>query len=176
MTARDPYEVLGVPQDASDRTIREAYYTLARRAHPDLVGSDGLDMMRALNEAWAILKDPEERAAHDATHGGTGPASPKPEAAPPPPKATGWTKKPGEPAWTGAAGRPPGSAWGHVLDFGIYAGWSLGEVARRDRGYLMWLRDRPEGKKFTKEIDQLLEPSGGDGGQSGSGSRGNRGR
>jgi curved DNA-binding protein CbpA len=177
MTARDPYEVLGVPQDASDRTIREAYYTHARRAHPDLVGTAGLDMMRALNEAWAILKDPERRALHDAEHGAPAPASAKPEAeATPAPKASGWSKKAGDPEWTGAAGRPPGRAWGHVLDFGIYAGWSLGEVARRDRGYLMWLRDRQEGKKFTKEIDQLLEPSGGDGGQSGSGDRGNRGR
>ena len=39
----------------------------------------------------------------------------------------------------GAAGPPPGNASGSVLNFGRYAGWSLGEIMRRDRGYLMWL-------------------------------------
>jgi hypothetical protein len=44
-----------------------------------------------------------------------------------------------------------------VINFGIYAGWSLGEIIRRDRGYLTWLRDRAEGKKYRQEIDRLLE-------------------
>ncbi len=47
--ARDPYEVLGVPRTASTRRIRAAYVSRARLAHPDLVGSLGLDVMRALN-------------------------------------------------------------------------------------------------------------------------------
>jgi len=47
---------------------------------------------------------------------------------------------------------------------GIYSGWSLGEIARRDRGYLAWLRDRPEGKRFRAEIDRLLELSSGESG------------
>jgi hypothetical protein len=45
-----------------------------------------------------------------------------------------------------------------VLDFGIYAGWSLGEVLRSDRGYLVWLRDRVEGRPLRAEISKLLEP------------------
>lgn len=150
---RDPYVVLGVKRDASDRAIREAYYSRARRAHPDIVGTGGLDMMRALNEAWAILKDPERRLSYDNAHGGR--SAPKPEAA----AAPAASRKPGagQPAWTGAAGHPPGRPWGHVLDFGIYAGWSVGEIARRDRGYLVWLRDRAEARPFRPEIEQLLE-------------------
>jgi hypothetical protein len=35
-------------------------------------------------------------------------------------------------------------------------------VARTDRGYLAWLRDRPEGRAFAAEIDQLLDPRGGE--------------
>jgi hypothetical protein len=43
-----------------------------------------------------------------------------------------------------------------VLDFGIFAGWSLGEILRRDRGYLVWLRAHPEGKPYVAEIEKLL--------------------
>jgi hypothetical protein len=51
-----------------------------------------------------------------------------------------------------------------VLQFGIYAGWSVGEVARVDRGYLVWLRDRPESRPFAEEIERLLDPQGGESG------------
>jgi curved DNA-binding protein CbpA len=157
---RDPYLVLGIARDATDRVVREAYYERARRAHPDLVGSHGLEAMTLLNEAWAILKDPKRRAAYDAAHGDppTTPSPPGPAATTPRP---GLKRSAGQPEWTGAAGRPPGRPWGGVLRFGIYAGWSVGEVARRDRGYLAWLRDRPEGQAFAAEIDQLLDPRGG---------------
>ena len=47
-----------------------------------------------------------------------------------------------------------------MLTFGIYAGWSLGEIARRDKGYLYWLRDRPEAKAFRVEVNQLIDPNG----------------
>ncbi|MEO5705008.1 MAG: hypothetical protein ABIZ52_00790, partial [Candidatus Limnocylindrales bacterium] len=58
-----------------------------------------------------------------------------------------------------AMGEPPGRPWGPVLDFGIYAGWSVGEISRRDRGYLMWLRDRPEASAFRVEIMKLIDPT-----------------
>ena len=158
---RDPYLVLGIARDAPDRVVRQAYYARARRAHPDLVGTHGLEAMTLLNEAWAILKDPQRRAAYDVAHGDS-PTIPTPI---PQPSATGpksgWKGSGGRPDWTGAAGKPPGRPWGGVLQFGIYAGWSVGEVARTDRGYLVWLRDRPEGQAFAVEIDRLLDPRGG---------------
>ena len=150
--SRDPYEVLGVSRTASVRQIRAAYVERARRVHPDLVGHRGLDGMRALNEAWEVLKDAERRAAFDAATGrstppGAGPASSRP------------SEDPDRPFWTGAAGPPPGRPWGPVLDFGIFAGWSLGEISRRDRGYLQWLRDRPEARQYRAEIARLLDPT-----------------
>lgn len=140
-----------MPRTASVRQIRAAYVERARQAHPDLVGLRGLDPMRALNEAWAILKDAKRRAAFDVANGGS--------ATSPMAGSTTFQDDPNRPFWTGAAGPPPGRAWGPVLDFGIYAGWSIGEISRRDRGYLMWLRDRPEAKAFRLEITKLIDPN-----------------
>ncbi|HYK94362.1 MAG TPA: J domain-containing protein [Candidatus Dormibacteraeota bacterium] len=156
--SRDPYEVLGVPRNASTRQIRAAYVSRARRAHPDLVGTRGLDVMRALNEAWAVLKDEARRAQLDFASGtrGTGGGAGTPASG----AASGPRRDdPNVPFWTGAHGPAPGRPHGSVLDFGIFAGWSLGEIMRRDRGYLMWLRDRAEGEPYAAEIARLLESS-----------------
>ena len=61
---------------------------------------------------------------------------------------------------TGAAGRPPGRPSGSVLDFGRHLGWSIGEIARVDPGYLVWLEGRPEGRPYLDEIDSLLRRTG----------------
>ena len=148
---RDPYEVLGVPRNATHPEIRSAYVAKARYAHPDLVGRRGLDLMRALNEAWEILKDAGRRTAWDAAH--PVPGTPEANGAGPAPE-TG-----GRPFWYGAHGPAPGRPFGPVLDFGIFEGWSIGEIARRDRGYLVWLQDRPEGKAIRADIEKLLDPS-----------------
>ena len=154
--SRDPYEVLGVPRNASMRQIRAAYVARARLAHPDLVGRKGLDVMTALNEAWAVLKDEARKAAWDLAHRPHGAGVSADGSA----SGSGGADEAGgdRPFWTGAMGRPPGRASGTVLHFGIFDGWSLGEIARRDRGYLIWLRDRPEAREFQAEIIRLLDP------------------
>ena len=48
----------------------------------------------------------------------------------------------------GAAGPPPGRPSGTVLNFGRYAGWSLGEVARHDLEYVEWLDRAPIGRNY----------------------------
>ncbi len=49
LTARDPFEVLGLRPDAAPALIEAAYKTAAQDAHPDHGGSD--DAMKELNEA-----------------------------------------------------------------------------------------------------------------------------
>ena len=60
----------------------------------------------------------------------------------------------------GAAGPPPGDPSGAVLNFGRYAGWSLGEIARRDLEYVEWLDRMPIGRPYRDEIDAILRRSG----------------
>lgn len=105
--------------------------------------------MRDLNEAWAVLKDAQRRTTYDVATGGLPNADPA---------GSNAFQDPNRPFWTGAMGAAPGRPWGSVLDFGIYAGWSVGEISRRDRGYLMWLRDRPEGAAVRLEVMRLLDP------------------
>jgi hypothetical protein len=54
------------------------------------------------------------------------------------------------------AGPPPGRPSGSVLDFGRYAGWSLGEIARHDVDYLEWLERSPSGRRLRAEIDVIV--------------------
>lgn len=151
MSDRDPYEVLGVPRTAPTRVIRAAYVERARRLHPDLVGLRGLDGMRELNEAWAILKDAARRTAYDLSTGSPASAAATSD-------SPFGEDDPSRPFWTGAMGPPPGRPSGPKLDFGIYDGWSIGEIARRDPGYLLWVRNKPEVAAIRAEIDLLVNP------------------
>lgn len=64
---KDYYEVLGVPREADADAIKKAYRRLARRYHPDVSKEpDAAARMSAVNEAYAVLSDPERRAAYDA--------------------------------------------------------------------------------------------------------------
>jgi hypothetical protein len=142
--------------------------------------------MIALNIAWEVLGDPVSRAAYDrrraaaagpaARPGGPPAPSPMSPARPQAPSvgtvsadrtsgrsAEGSGYDPSRmrtPDGTGAAGPPPGNPSGSVLDFGRYAGWSLGEIGRRDVEYLEWLDRAPIGRAFRDEIDQLLRRLG----------------
>jgi curved DNA-binding protein CbpA len=64
------------------------------------------------------------------------------------------------PDGAGAAGPPPGSPSGSVLTFGRYAGWSMGEIARRDVEYIEWLDRMPIGRPYRQEIDGILRAAG----------------
>ncbi|MBT2365677.1 J domain-containing protein [Streptomyces sp. ISL-10] len=64
----DHYAVLGVEPSASDRRITTAYRRLVRSLHPDTATDDaaGQDALAAVVAAYAILRDPQRRAAYDA--------------------------------------------------------------------------------------------------------------
>lgn len=60
------YATLGVTPDASAANIKAAFRKKASEAHPDREGGS-TEAMKAINEAWAVLGDPERRARYDQT-------------------------------------------------------------------------------------------------------------
>lgn len=66
MEFRDYYRILGVPRDARAEEIKKAFRKLARKYHPDVSKEpDAEPRMKEVNEAYAVLSDPEKRAAYD---------------------------------------------------------------------------------------------------------------
>ena len=62
------YDVLRVPRRAEPAHVRTAYRKLAQQCHPDKMPGDARAQQRmaALNEAYAVLSDPRQRARYDA--------------------------------------------------------------------------------------------------------------
>lgn len=67
MEFKDYYATLGVAREATAEQIKKAYRGLARKYHPDVSKeADAERRMKEVNEAYAVLSDPEKRAAYDA--------------------------------------------------------------------------------------------------------------
>ena len=140
--APDLYQLLHVRPTDDDRTLTAAYRRLARRYHPDVdPRPQALRRMIAINQAFAVLRDPERRAAYDRSLR-TG-------------SAQGW-----EPGSRPAAGRAAASSADTpevvILPFGRYEGWTIERVARVDRGYLEWLERAPAGRQYRDAISAAL--------------------
>ena len=66
MEFKDYYQGLGVARDAPADEVKRAYRRLARKYHPDVSKEpDAERRMKEVNEAYAVLSDPEKRAAYD---------------------------------------------------------------------------------------------------------------
>jgi curved DNA-binding protein CbpA len=144
----DHYATLGVAFEADRTAIQAAYRRLARLHHPDFGGDP--TVMSALNEAWSVLGNPQQRSTYDAarrlrraavaeTSGG------RPEATAPP-AATGPITAAGE----RRAGSPPDPA--STVTFGRYTGWTIAQLAVHDPDYLEWLARAPIGRTYRQEI------------------------
>ena len=64
---RDYYDVLGISKDASEDQIKQSFRSLARKYHPDKNPDDpdAESMFKEIQEAYAILSNPEERRKYD---------------------------------------------------------------------------------------------------------------
>lgn len=66
MQFKDYYASLGIQRNATADEIKKAFRKLARKYHPDVSKEpDAEARMKEVNEAYAVLSDPEKRAAYD---------------------------------------------------------------------------------------------------------------
>lgn len=62
------YDILRVGRGADPEGVRTAYRKLAQKYHPDKLPNNSCDAVRVmamLNEAYAVLSDPDQRARYD---------------------------------------------------------------------------------------------------------------
>jgi tetratricopeptide (TPR) repeat protein len=73
LRSRTHYEVLDIPRDASDAQVKEAYFRMARRFHPDVHHDPALHDLRdkletvfiRLGEAYEVLRSAPLRASYE---------------------------------------------------------------------------------------------------------------
>jgi curved DNA-binding protein len=68
MDYKDYYQILGVQRNATEKDIKSAFRKLARQHHPDHNPNDKAaeEKFKNINEAYAVLSDPEKRKKYDA--------------------------------------------------------------------------------------------------------------
>lgn len=75
MEQKDYYRILGVEQNAGPKQIKEAYRELAFKYHPDQnkENPQNIEKMKAVNEAYAVLSNPEKKREYDSLRQEFGP-------------------------------------------------------------------------------------------------------
>jgi len=62
-TPKTAYGILDVIRMASQEAVRDAYYRLAVKNHPDRGGD--VEVMLAITKAWGAIKTPEKRKEYE---------------------------------------------------------------------------------------------------------------
>ena len=90
LKTRNHFEVLGLPRASSEAQVKEAYFRLAKRFHPDThhdpLLTDLRDKLEAvfirLGEAYEVLRNPRSRASYESDLAARMPRTPKPQPEP----------------------------------------------------------------------------------------------
>jgi curved DNA-binding protein CbpA len=64
---KDYYKILGINQTASEKEIKNAYYTLAKKYHPDLNQGKTNEQFKEMTAAYDILSNPDKRKQYDSS-------------------------------------------------------------------------------------------------------------
>ena len=95
LKTRTHFEVLGLSRSVGEAEVKDAYFRLAKRFHPDVHHGASLGDLRdkleavfiRLGEAYDVLRDPRKRADYEGRLGRPKPGAPAPEAGGPEPAA-----------------------------------------------------------------------------------------
>lgn len=74
MNEKDYYKILSVNENAVQSEIKKSYRNLAFRYHPDK-NPGGEEMMKEINEAYAVLSDPVKKREYDSLRQTFGPSA-----------------------------------------------------------------------------------------------------
>ena len=154
LTTRTHFEVLGLARNVGETEVKEAYFRLAKRFHPDVHHGNSLGDLRdkleavfiRLGEAYDTLRDPKRRGDYEARLG---------RARPQPPADASAGAKPGEP-------RAPEAAERDLEEEARHAEMSLHKAAKlleNAKALEQEKPNEPEHQRLTYDAIQLLEPA-----------------
>jgi len=110
LKAKNHFEVLGIPRASTEAQVKEAYFQLAKRFHPDTHHDPAMDdlgpkleaVFIRLGQAYEVLRNPRTRGSYEADLAARAPRFPRAQGEPgTPPQGS-----PASPA-AGAAPQPP---------------------------------------------------------------------
>lgn len=180
MAMRQPtlYQLLMVDPGVDDDVLTVVYRRLVQRTN--LAYEDDArrrERLSVLEQAYAVLHDPERRRRYDLRVAGisaqdAAPVEREPAAAIQvaparevvrvvPTRELVGTGSPREVVPVAPVAKPipvVSSGAQRILDFGRYAGLTLRQVALRDPDYLEWLRRTPGGRHLQSDISLVLAP------------------
>jgi curved DNA-binding protein len=65
MRGKNHYRTLGISPQADEKQIRAAYLALVKQYHPDTGEGSSAEKFNEIQQAYVVLRDPEQRAAYD---------------------------------------------------------------------------------------------------------------